>query len=924
MPSGLNPPSNLSVFNERRNSIQNPPTQNELNISIEENGTSTHITPTADSGVHRSASDSPEILLASTSNNPTISLTNAENTYTDNTVVNNSNIASITGRNNSSSQIHRLRVTRQPLSSLVIPTTYVNQHAVPEFEETEPISKYSDTLERKSSLNSPSSVFLDPFIPQRSNSIDSRESISSWRGHSSTQRSASTSSSQKHYSSVWDYTPTETPNKPIVLNSGVGMGNPSPENRRQRTARQSLAKLVISASSRVVGSHSAENSDSQASDGSNPNSPISPLSSELITQPSESPRVLQAKELPVQSPSSFTPSNPVHLNAERCIRLEGKSLYIFGPTSRLRQVLSRVLIYRWTEPFVCFLILLNWIILAWSSREESNRFVFGDNWEDYAQLVVYSLFTLEAAARIIVYGFIIDPKPPQKDFSSKSSSIVIRPEKADDSLLFGKDGERFTQKLPEKVTNPQTSIPRAFLRHSYNRLDLIVVVSFWIDFILTLHGDGKFTLFKGLCALRPIRLLMMTGGLSVIQNSLKMSFPILVTVAMFICYFFVLFGIIGVHAFKGSLSRRCILIDENGTEFPALPERTCGGWYNGTIAMAVANGPNDLSKGYICPNGQICMNKENPEHGLVNFDNIFYATLNVFVVIATEGWTDIMYYAMDSEYGMITAIYFCALIFIITFFIIQLFIASIVDTFAKIRANNKNRSAFTLNKATRILKDTAEGWAFEDDKQFPHKNALWVIIHRFVYNQVFPYCGALAVTVDLIAMSLRNEDSSSDQIMALDHIELIFTILFAVEIVLRLVAAVSFRQFWRQVNNRVDLFLAIATCIVITPYIRSSEIYRYLTVFQVMRSYRVVLCVPRVNQLVRKVFGSAMGIWNLLLYTALFILFSASVAEQLFSGTFNFPDEQDDPYLSFDTIGEGFIALFQILTGEDWTELRLS
>ncbi|ORX65453.1 hypothetical protein K493DRAFT_157461, partial [Basidiobolus meristosporus CBS 931.73] len=463
---------------------------------------------------------------------------------------------------------------------------------------------------------------------------------------------------------------------------------------------------------------------------------------------------------------------------------------------------------------------------------------------------------------------------------------------------------------------------RAYLRHSYNRLDFIVVISYWIDFTLILSGDGTFTLFKGLCALRPIRLLMLTGGLSVIQNSLKLSFPILVTVAMFICYFFVLFGIIGVHAFKGSLSRRCIAVSQDGTQLPALPERTCGGWYNGTDIMAVTNGPSGRSKGYICPDGQVCMNVENPEHGLVNFDNIFYSTLNVFVVIATEGWTDIMYYAMDAEYGVITAIYFCTLIFIITFFIIQLFIASIVDTFAKIRANSKNRSAFTLDKPSKILKDTADGWTFEDDRQHPsHRNALWGFMHRIAYNPVFPYCGALAVTIDLIAMSLRNENSSPDQIIALDHIELIFTILFAAEIVLRLLAATSFRQFWRQLNNRVDLFLAIATCVVMIPYIRSTNIYRYLTVFQVMRSYRVVLCIPRVNQLVRKVFGSVMGIWNLLLYTSLFTLFSASIAEQLFSGTFNFPDEEDDPYLSFDTIGEGFVALFQILTGENWTTI---
>ncbi|KAK9767738.1 calcium channel protein, variant 2 [Basidiobolus ranarum] len=918
MPAGLTPPRKLSDASENHATIPSNSAQASIsNSSDGENSNCWHTELTVENG-NPSTLESPEVLLNSTSNTPAINListeplqpapsyfdtehTRAKISFTNNTIA-------LSERERFSPRNHRLGESKKPFGNLVISTSNLSQHTITEHEETDMDSPYTSTVD-KSSINSPTSEFLDPLTNQR-NSIDSREFIGS--GGSST--------SQLYYPN-WEQSPGETVIGPIFLSSGVGTGSQTPDNRRQRTARQSLANLVISASSRVVGSH--ESSDSPGSDSSNPSSPIELANSEVTTsQPPEAGRNALPKESQNTHPSIPSPleSGPA---IERSIRLEGNSLYIFSPTNKLRQALSRILIYRWTEPFVCFLILLNWGILALSSRKESDKFVFGDTWEDYAQLCIYSLFTLECATRIIVYGLIFDPKPPKKDFSSKSSFIAVHPEKTISTFNSSKKEGESMGKSPGRITNPQASLPRAFLRHSYNRLDLIVVISFWVDLVLTLVGDGRFTLFKGLCALRPIRLLMLTGGLSVIQSSLKMSFPILVTVTMFICYFFVLFGIIGVHAFKGSLSRRCFLVDENGKlGIPALPERTCGGWYNGTKIMAVTDGLDDLSKGYTCPNGQICTNIENPEHGLVNFDNIFYATLNVFVVIATEGWTDIMYYAMDAEYGMFTAVYFCALIFIITFFIIQLFIASIVDTFAKIRANNKNRSAFTLNKPTRILKDTADGWTIVDDKQHaPNRNRIRRALHKIVYNQIFPYCGALAVAVDLISMSLRNVNSSPDQLIVLDHIEIIFTVLFAVEILLRFFAAVSFRQFWRQLSNRVDLFLAIATCIVITPYIRSRSIYRYFTAFQVIRSYRVVLCAPRVGQLVRKVFGSAMGIWNLLLYTVFFILFATSVAEQLFSGSFDFPDQQDDPYLTFDTIGEGFVALFQILTGENWTDI---
>ncbi|ORX87533.1 hypothetical protein K493DRAFT_341473 [Basidiobolus meristosporus CBS 931.73] len=847
---------------------------------------------TGESSDSKTAVEHTRILVNSTSTTPIINLTSSEQPPPkfdpDNrpkvSFVNTSTLSPEYSPEAHNSRPRRVRVSREQSSSLSVSTTNLRPFTISEAEEEDPYFHGSSSEE--SPGHSPISCYYEDFTFERSDPMNSQEHryFEGYPPH------------------AWEQSLGEQATQPIVLGTGVGMMNSTLENRRQRNTRQSLADLVISASSRVV--QSCENPDPQASDSSNPSSPIEPAQGESVVQ---------------QSSENLPGSNPL---TERYIRLEGNSLYLFGPNSRLRQALAQVLMYRWTEPLVCFFILLNWVILAFSSRQESNKFIFGDTWEDYAQLFIYSFFTLECVVRIIVYGLLFDPKPSPKDYSSSSSYITILPEKPADGFRE-KKAESFGLKFVGKTAHSLAPIPRPFLRHSYNRLDLIVVVSYWIDLLLTLYSDGNFPLFKGLCALRPIRLLMLTSGLSVIQSSLKVSIPILVIVVMFISYFFVLFGLIGVHAFKGSLSRRCVFIDGYGQlGATALPERACGGWYNGTDPSAATGGIGGFSKGYICPHGQICTTMENPEHGLVSFDNIFYATLNVFVVIATEGWTDIMYYAMDAEYGMVTAVYFCGLIFIVTFFIIQLFIASIVDTFAKIRANSKCRSAFTSNRPTRILKDTADGWAFEEDRQLPaNRKRFEMMMHGIVRHPIFPYCGALAVVVDLISMSLRNVDSSPSQEIALDHIEIIFTGLFALEIVLRIFGAVSFRQFWRQRSNRVDLFLAVATCVVIMPFIRSRPIYRYFTVFQVMRSYRVILCMPRVSQLVRKVFGSAVGIWNLLLYTTLFILFSTSVAEQLFSGSFDFPDQEDDPYLTFDTIGEGFVALFQILTGENWTTI---
>lgn len=54
-------------------------------------------------------------------------------------------------------------------------------------------------------------------------------------------------------------------------------------------------------------------------------------------------------------------------------------------------------------------------------------------------------------------------------------------------------------------------------------------------------------------------------------------------------------------------------------------------------------------------------------------------------------------------------------------------------------------------------------------------------------------------------------------------------------------------------HNSFDLFLAVVTTIIQIPPIPSTAVYDWLTIFQLMRWYRVVIVVPRMRPLlVRK------------------------------------------------------------------------
>lgn len=132
----------------------------------------------------------------------------------------------------------------------------------------------------------------------------------------------------------------------------------------------------------------------------------------------------------------------------------------------------------------------------------------------------------------------------------------------------------------------------AYLRHSWNRVDLIAVVSFWISFILAVTGQEMapshhIYIFKALSVLRVARLLTITSGTSTILQSLKLAAPLLSNVLFFTLFAMILFSIIGIQSFKGSYRRSCVWVGDINEGINSEPgsnytlSQLCGGWFNG-------------------------------------------------------------------------------------------------------------------------------------------------------------------------------------------------------------------------------------------------------------------------------------------------------------------------------------------------------
>ncbi|KAF4510443.1 hypothetical protein G6O67_002330 [Ophiocordyceps sinensis] len=633
--------------------------------------------------------------------------------------------------------------------------------------------------------------------------------------------------------------------------------------------------------------------------------------------------------------------------------LRGHTFGIFSPSSRVRLGLCGLLVHPYTEPVILLLIVLQTILLAVESAPDvfaegnGRPETWGKRPIDWAMLGLFIVFTLELVARTIVSGFFlnaaeystIDRKMGLRAAITEQYRAVFQPERQA-SVRGNPHAEpqpsaltrSFTtimqgqQALPETLEEQQRLqlARRAFLRHSFNRLDFVAVVSYWISFTLGIAGiehRHHLYVFKMLSCLRILRLLALTHGTAIILRSLKKAAPLLVRVAFLVGFFWLLFAIIGVQSFKSSLSRQCVWLDPlepKNLEASFTNEmQFCGGYKDnstGNIMPWVKFGASDSlddlevgtanGKGFICPRGSMCLQQESPFSGTLNFDNIFQSLELVFVIMSANTFSDLMYYTMGSDF-LQAALFFGAGIMIMMLWLTNLLIAVITSSFQVIREESKS-SAFTVDP------EPAAQSAPEARSRRP--SAL-----QRAYDKTSMTC-IIVIAFGLLCQCFRSSTMPRSREAFINLAEVIVTIVLDVEIVLRFAA--YWRKFHLSWRNLFDLGLAVITTVILIPPIRHSRAYQWLSVFQILRVYKIVLAIPVTRGLIFLVLGNASGIANLMLFVFLMTFLVAIFAAQLFRGEIPLTNEQNElNRISFFTIFNSFLGMYQILSSENWTEI---
>ncbi|XP_034241357.1 sodium channel protein para isoform X3 [Thrips palmi] len=435
-------------------------------------------------------------------------------------------------------------------------------------------------------------------------------------------------------------------------------------------------------------------------------------------------------------------------------------------------------------------------------------------------------------------------------------------------------------------------------------LDFVIVMVSLINFVASLVGAGGIQAFKTmrtLRALRPLRAMSRMQGMRVVVNALVQAIPSIFNVLLVCLIFWLIFAIMGVQLFAGKYFK-CVDANKTTLSHEIIPDR------NACIA-----------ENYTWENSPM------------NFDHVGKAYLCLFQVATFKGWIQIMNDAIDSreinkqpirETNIYMYLYFVFFIIFGSFFTLNLFIGVIIDNF-----NEQKKKAggslemFMTEDQKKYYNAMKKMGSKKPMKAIPRPR--WkpqAIVFEIVTNKKFDMIIMLFIGFNMLTMTLDHYQQSETFSMVLDHLNMIFIVIFSSECLMK-VFALRYHYFVEPWNlfDFVVVILSILGLVlsdIIEKYFVSPTLLRVVRVAKVGRVLRLVKGAKGIRTLLFALAMSLPALFNICLLLFLVMFIFAIFGMSFFM---NVKDKSglDDVY-NFKTFGQSMILLFQMSTSAGW------
>ncbi|XP_036196401.1 voltage-dependent T-type calcium channel subunit alpha-1G isoform X12 [Myotis myotis] len=455
---------------------------------------------------------------------------------------------------------------------------------------------------------------------------------------------------------------------------------------------------------------------------------------------------------------------------------------------------------------------------------------------------------------------------------------------------------------------------QAYLRSSWNVLDGLLVLISIIDILVSMVSDsgtkilGMLRVLRLLRTLRPLRVISRAQGLKLVVETLMSSLKPIGNIVVICCAFFIIFGILGVQLFKGKF-------------FVCQGEDT----------RNITNKSDCAEASYRWVRHKY------------NFDNLGQALMSLFVLASKDGWVDIMYDGLDAvgvdqqpimNHNPWMLLYFISFLLIVAFFVLNMFVGVVVENFHKCRQHQeeeeaRRREEKRLRRLEKKRRSKEKQMAEAQCKPYYSDYSRFrLLVHNFCtshYLDLF-ITGVIGLNVVTMAMEHYQQPQILDE--ALKICNYIFTIIFVLESVFKLVAF-GFRRFFQDRWNQLDLAIVLLSIMGITLEeieVNASlpinpTIIRIMRVLRIARVLKLLKMAVGMRALLDTVMQALPQVGNLgLLFMLLFFIFAA-LGVELFGDLEcdeTHPCEGLGRHATFRNFGMAFLTLFRVSTGDNW------
>ena len=526
----------------------------------------------------------------------------------------------------------------------------------------------------------------------------------------------------------------------------------------------------------------------------------------------------------------------------------------------------------------------------------------------------------------------------------------------------------------------------AYLRSGWNWLDFIVVIVGFLDQFSSGELPG-ITTIRLVKTFRPLRSMQRIRGLRVLVQCILEALPQMLNVAIFLLFVLIIFGLFGMAFFSGKLrhachectdydeSGQCLQWESTGVRCDAECQwddeirliQGCGSLGNGTMQME--SQARNLRWTYSCRPGERCLCDDsgealpgcsylaNPNYGITSFDSILWAMLTLFQAISLEGWIDMTYQLMDGC-SMFVFIYFIVLVLIGAIIAMNLFLAVLCDNFDKADSDDTNPD-----------EESSEEVLARQIEMMKHGNIIrqrCLDIIRFKY---FNYFIQGCILLNTLLMCLKAAPQPANFVAMDIHtipkwdylpvpffwflaiFNIILTLVFVAELVLKMVA-LGWRMFTSEFMNCFDAFVVFFSIIEIaldfnerfsTSGASIPLPLSVLRAFRIFRLFKLVRTIDSLRKIISTLIQSFKEVFYLAMLLLLVMLIFILLGVELFGGMYphseynytqdNFPGtwdkrmilwEDDASRYHFDDFGTALLAIFVVLSGENWNEIMFN